>query len=164
VANLRRRKGSKVVVAGDSTAGCGGLLSTNKWDDREMGAFTCPSRSAVARSSLASELMSTCYEGRSAPVRSFGAPRTSRNLARVNKYSSRNYSCRQPFGRGRLPEMYSGRNRIVLLTAIALQGDPYTHSTHTSMESPCNGGINGYFTSEHPTTRGTIYYTSKWGF
>jgi hypothetical protein len=32
---------------------------------------------------------------------------------------------------------------------IALQGDPYTPSTHTSLESPCNGGIDGYFTSEH---------------
>eukprot|EP01047_Picozoa_sp_COSAG01_P113292 COSAG01_NODE_42002_length_444_cov_4.426087_2_plen_130_part_01 len=32
---------------------------------------------------------------------------------------------------------------------IALQDDPYTPSTHTSLESPRNGGIYGYFTFEH---------------
>eukprot|EP01049_Picozoa_sp_SAG25_P000730 SAG25_NODE_26_length_21086_cov_21.643065_19_plen_110_part_00 len=48
--------------------------------------------------------------------------------------------------------------------SLALEDDPYTPSTHTSLESPRNGGINGYFTSEHVLLQGepsTI--TSKWG-
>jgi hypothetical protein len=52
--------------------------------------------------------------------------------------------------------------------SLALQDDPYTPSTHTSLESPGNGGINGHFTSEHgllrARTRGTIYYNVKMGF
>jgi hypothetical protein len=47
----------------------------------------------------------------------------------------------------------------------ALQDDPYTPSTHTSLESPRNGGINGYFTLEHGLLQGEpSIITSKWGF
>jgi hypothetical protein len=45
--------------------------------------------------------------------------------------------------------------------SLALQGDPYTPSTHTSLESPRNGGTNDYFA--WLTTRGTIYYNVKMG-
>jgi|EP01047_Picozoa_sp_COSAG01_P056673 hypothetical protein len=56
-----------------------------------------------------------------------------------------------------LPE-YSAGN-------LALQDDPYTPSTHTSLESPRNGGINGYFTFEHGLLQGEpSIITSKWGF
>jgi hypothetical protein len=56
-----------------------------------------------------------------------------------------------------LPEYSSG--------SLALQGDPYTPSTHTSLESPCNGGINGYFTSEHGLPQGEPSpITSKMGY
>ena len=49
--------------------------------------------------------------------------------------------------------------------SLALQDDPYTPSTHTSLESPRNGGINGYFTSEHGLLQGEpSIITSKWGF
>jgi hypothetical protein len=45
-----------------------------------------------------------------------------------------------------------------------IQDDPYTPSTHTSLESPRNGGINGYFTSEHGLLQGEQFIiTSKWG-
>jgi hypothetical protein len=47
---------------------------------------------------------------------------------------------------------------------LALQDDPYTPSTHTSLESPRNGGINGYFTFEHGLLQGEPFIiTSKWG-
>jgi hypothetical protein len=47
---------------------------------------------------------------------------------------------------------------------IALQDDPYTPSTHTSLESPRNGGIYGYFTFEHGLLQGEPFIiTSKWG-
>eukprot|EP01047_Picozoa_sp_COSAG01_P055892 COSAG01_NODE_6275_length_3759_cov_249.376606_2_plen_91_part_00 len=49
--------------------------------------------------------------------------------------------------------------------SLAFQGGPYTPSTHTSLESPCNGGINGYFTFEHGLLQGEpSIITSKWGF
>jgi hypothetical protein len=48
--------------------------------------------------------------------------------------------------------------------SLALQDDPYTPSTHTSLESPGNGGINGHFTSEHGPLQGEpSIITSKWG-
>ena len=48
--------------------------------------------------------------------------------------------------------------------SLALQDDPYTPSTHTSLESPRNGGINGYFTFEHGLLQGEpSIITSKWG-
>ena len=47
---------------------------------------------------------------------------------------------------------------------LALQDDPYTPSTHTSLESPRNGGINGYFTFEHGLLQGEpSIIRSKWG-
>jgi hypothetical protein len=66
----------------------------------------------------------------------------------------------------RLPELYSASILAEYSSAgIALQGDPYTPSTHTSMESPCNGGINGYSTSEHGLLQGEpSIITSKWGY
>jgi hypothetical protein len=57
----------------------------------------------------------------------------------------------------------------LLLDSLALcqqciQDDPYTPSTHTSLESPRNGGINGYFTFEHGLLQGEQFIiTSKWG-
>jgi hypothetical protein len=49
--------------------------------------------------------------------------------------------------------------------SLALQDDPYTPSTHTSLESPRNGEINGYFTLEHGLLQGEpSIITSKWGF
>jgi hypothetical protein len=49
---------------------------------------------------------------------------------------------------------------------LALQDDPYTPSTHTSMDGPCNGGINGYSTSEHGLLlQGEpSIIASKWGY
>jgi hypothetical protein len=48
--------------------------------------------------------------------------------------------------------------------SLALQDDPYTPSTHTSLESPRNGGSNGYSTSEHGLLQGEpSIITSKWG-
>jgi hypothetical protein len=38
------------------------------------------------------------------------------------------------------------RRRIQPLCCIELQDNPYTPSTHTSLESPCNGRITGVFT------------------
>jgi hypothetical protein len=55
-----------------------------------------------------------------------------------------------------LPE-YSSDN-------LALQDDPYTPSTHISLEIPRNGGINGYFTFEHGLVqREPFIITLKWG-
>jgi hypothetical protein len=49
--------------------------------------------------------------------------------------------------------------------SLALQDDLYTPSTHTSLESPRNGGINGYFTLEHGLLQGEpSIITSKWGY
>jgi hypothetical protein len=48
---------------------------------------------------------------------------------------------------------------------LALQDDPYAPSTHTSLESPRNGGINGYFTFEHGLLQGEpSIIRSKWGY
>jgi hypothetical protein len=48
--------------------------------------------------------------------------------------------------------------------SLALQDDPYTPSTHTSLGSPRDGGINGYFTFEHGLLQGEpSIITSKWG-
>eukprot|EP01047_Picozoa_sp_COSAG01_P096811 COSAG01_NODE_27238_length_690_cov_3.719120_1_plen_67_part_10 len=37
---------------------------------------------------------------------------------------------------------------------LALQDNRYAPSTHTSLEIPRNGGINGYFTFEHGLLQG----------
>jgi hypothetical protein len=48
---------------------------------------------------------------------------------------------------------------------LALQDYLYTPSTHTSLESPRNGGINGYYTFEHGLLQGEQFIiTSKWGY
>jgi hypothetical protein len=48
---------------------------------------------------------------------------------------------------------------------IALQDDLYTPSTHTSLESPRNGGINVFFTFEHGLLQEEpcMYYNVKMG-
>jgi hypothetical protein len=59
-----------------------------------------------------------------------------------------------------------GWGRFGPFTVLALQDrmTRYTPSTHTSLESPCNGGINGYFTCEHGLLQGEpSIITSEWG-
>jgi hypothetical protein len=65
-----------------------------------------------------------------------------------------------------IKELYSGRILAEYSSgSITLHGDPYTPSTHTSLESPCNNGINGYFTSEHDLLQGELsIITSKMGY
>ena len=62
-------------------------------------------------------------------------------------------------------KLYSGSLRILAeysFANIALHGDLHAPSTHTSLESPYNGGINSHIRA-WPTTRGIIYYNVKMG-
>jgi hypothetical protein len=63
------------------------------------------------------------------------------------------------------PDRMPGRYFAAAPAAQQLKlDDPYTPSTHTSLESPRNGGINGYFTFEHGLLQGKPFIiTSKWG-
>jgi hypothetical protein len=63
-----------------------------------------------------------------------------------------------------VPALMMRRARHLLARNVCIEDDPYTPSTHTSLESPCNGGINGYFTFEHGLLQGEPFIiTSKWG-